>query len=88
MEKWDKKFKDSGFTTIKRIGYLDKKTSRYLELFHFFPLESLITYKLFRKWVIFPQRYSLFPIARFTKVFNNEVDPKELAAIFYVQEKK
>lgn len=87
VNEWDEKFKNAGFKVRKRIGYLDEKTSRHLEVFHFFSIGSLITHKLFGRWVIFPQRYVFFPRKNFFKIFNKEVNPKDSAAVFYVLEK-
>jgi ubiquinone/menaquinone biosynthesis C-methylase UbiE len=83
-EKWIQEFRKAGFSVKKSTGYLDKKTSMWLDLLHYLSIDSLLTYKLFKKWVIFPQRYDIFPVYKL--LFNltkKDIDPDESAALYF-----
>lgn len=53
-EKWTKKIKNTGFKIIISLPYLTPIQSKFLELFHYFSFPSLLSYKLFKKWVLSP----------------------------------
>ena len=53
-KQWGTLFKKAGFTIVEEVGYLNEKTAKWLDLFHYLSLPSLITYKLFKRWVLFP----------------------------------
>lgn len=52
-QQWRKYFKKTGFKIQSVEGYLYKKSSFYLDLFHYLSVGSLISYKLFNRWVLF-----------------------------------
>lgn len=81
---WDKEFKKSGFRIVDKIGYLDKKASRLIDICHYLSVGSLITYKLFGKWVIFPGLFTrINPLTYLTKVISKEIKPDQAGALFY-----
>lgn len=53
-KQWEILFKKAGFSIVEEIGYINEKTAKWLDLFHYLSLPSLISYKLFKKWVLFP----------------------------------
>jgi len=53
-EEWSASFADAGFNIVETTGYLSKKTARFLELFHYLSIPSLVTHALSGKWVLFP----------------------------------
>ncbi|MBI4973254.1 class I SAM-dependent methyltransferase [Candidatus Roizmanbacteria bacterium] len=53
-KQWRALFKKAGFTIVKEIGYVNERTAKWLDLFHYLSLPSLITYKLFKRWVLLP----------------------------------
>jgi len=82
-KQWDMVFKRAGFKIEKRIGYIDIKLTRLIEIFHFLSIESLITYKLFGKWVILPQRYFLFPSTWISSILFKDLNESKSACVFY-----
>lgn len=82
---WEKQFEKAGFRVIEKYGYLDKKTSRFIEIFHYLSIGSLVTHSLLRKWVVFP-RY-LKPIGMEVETKPQKVKTAEAAAIFFILEK-
>jgi len=53
-KQWGKLFRKAGFKIVEEIGYVDEKTAKWFDLFHYLSLPSLITYKLFKRWVLLP----------------------------------
>ena len=53
-KQWETLFKKAGFNVMEEVGYINENTAKWLDLFHYLSLPSLITYKLFKKWVLFP----------------------------------
>lgn len=53
QDKWQNYLKKTGFKIQFIDGYLYRKSAYYLGLFHFLSIGSLISYKLFNKWVLF-----------------------------------
>jgi len=87
-EKWESLFKKSGFKLIKKVGYLSKSASNYNELFHFLSLPSLISYKLFGRWVICPKAFSQKIVAEeIKKTIAYPIDLNQSAAVFFVLKK-
>jgi len=52
-EEWQKNFKNVGFKINSIDGYLYKKSALWLDIFHYLSIGSLISYKLFNKWILF-----------------------------------
>ncbi len=53
-KQWETLFKKAGFNVMEEVGYINENTAKWLDLFHYLSLLSLISYKLFKKWVLFP----------------------------------
>ena len=49
---WSSKFAKAGFKIKNHQGYISRQNARYLDLFHYLSLPSLITNVLFGKWVM------------------------------------
>ncbi len=83
---WTNKFQKPGFKIIDKIGYISPENAKYLDIFHYISLPSLLTYKLFHKWNLIPQQTPglINFIVRKTKL------PKKLSeasAIFFIVKK-
>lgn len=85
-KQWKELFKKTGFTIVKEIGYVNEKTAKWLDLFHYLSLPSLISYKLFKKWVLFPWANEKF--VRWVEAHcNASLRGNEFSACFYVLRK-
>ncbi len=84
-ENWQKVFKKAGFKIIKTHGYLDKTASHWLELLHYLSIDSLISYKLFHRWKMFPSFW--LPKSKLIKIFGKEAPTEKSAALFMIMEK-
>jgi ubiquinone/menaquinone biosynthesis C-methylase UbiE len=88
FEEWSASFADAGFNIVETTGYLSKKTARFLELFHYLSIPSLVTHALSGKWVLFPgllagEKSS----AAIAHLIDYPVDPDESAALFFLLKK-
>ena len=84
-KEWDLKFNKAVFKIEKTIGYLDKNTSRWLDLLHYSSIPSLVSYKVFGKWILFPWFYNIAPINKwFERLIRSNVSVGNSAALFYV----
>ncbi len=55
--KWKRLFLKQGFIVEKEIGYLFPHQAQLLDLFHYVSIPSLISYRLTKKWVLFPSTH-------------------------------
>jgi len=87
-EKWQTYFKKACFKINFIDGYLYKKSAFYLDLFHYLSIGSLISYKLFNKWILFniPQLNKL-KIQLIKKIIIDENNPDKASALFFVLKK-
>ena len=87
-KQWQTYFEKAGFKIQSTDGYLYKKSAFYLDLFHYLSIGSLISYKLFNKWVLFS-----IPILNkiktlfIKKVIIDENNPNKASALFFVLKK-
>lgn len=86
-EKWAKIFRTAGFRVKKKNGYLSAKTSFYMDLFHYLSAPSLVSYTLFKRWVLFPHLYSAIRLDKFIMNLITNTNPKNAAALFFVLQK-
>lgn len=84
-EDWRKVILKSGFKIEKETGYLSKTTSMWMDFFHYMALPQLASYKLFGRWVIFPEIFKLIHAETLIKKLISYPEKIEgSAAIFYV----
>jgi len=87
LSQWEKIFKKNGFEVVEKVGYLSKNNSQFLDLFHYFSTPSLLTYKIFGRWVIFPFWYKFLKIDKFIKNKISFPSAQNSASIFFVLKK-
>lgn len=87
-ERWTEEFIKTGFEIIKTIGYLSPKTSMWIDIFHYLSLPSLISYKLFKKWILFPWLMTNSSVIRIIELnISKPVKKKESSGLFYILKK-
>lgn len=87
-QQWQKYFQKTGFKIQLIEGYLYKKSSFYLDLFHYLSIGSLISYKLFNKWILFNIAFFNKIKTQFIKkIIINENDPDKASAVFFIIKK-
>lgn len=87
QKQWENLFKKQGFKIITSLPYLSKTQSRFLEFFHYLSFPSLISYKLFKKWVIFPFWYKMFLFDKIIEKITKEKNIKNGAGLFLILKK-
>ena len=84
-QKWREKFNKAGFIIKEEIGYLDVQTCRLIEIAHYLSVPSLISYVLFKKWVMWP---NFIPTTWLASKIGKNTNYENSGAIFFVLEKK
>ena len=88
LEKWTKTFEHAGFKVVQIKGYLDKEETVFTELLHFLSFGSLVNYKLFGKWVIFPKFYDFTHLENLVyKLRSKNTSERNSASLFFKLEK-
>ncbi|MBD3279224.1 MAG: methyltransferase domain-containing protein [Candidatus Pacebacteria bacterium] len=86
---WQKQFAKAGFKVIKKTGYLSPTTSAWLDLMHYFSWPSLVSYQVFKKWVVWPSWYRWLPVTKLINHLNQQsfTPLSQAAAVFFVLKK-
>ncbi len=85
---WQTYFKKAGFKIQSIDGYLYKKSSIWLDIFHYLSIGSLISYKLFNKWILFNiPFFNKIKTQLIRKVIINENSPDKASALFFICKK-
>lgn len=88
VEKWQSYFKKTGFKIQSVEGYLNKKSSFYLDIFHYLSIGSLISYKFFNKWILFNiPLLNKLKMQLIKEIIINKNDSDKASALFYVLKK-
>lgn len=83
-EKWDKTFQKAGFRITNRVGYLSAEACQLIDICHYFSIPSLISHRLFGRWVLFPQiAQYIYPVKYLSRVLSEQVSADDSGAIFY-----
>lgn len=84
---WMKTFSDAGFHVDAHVGYLSSWACRLIDIAHYLSIPSLVTYVLFRRWVLWPRLTSLYPVSWLCRVISRNVSSEYSGAIFFVLHK-
>lgn len=85
---WQKAFSKAQFRLVKMVGYLDKRACRWMDILHYVSVGSLISYKLTRRWVLFPWQYDLLPMDKWLAgLIKDDVPVEKATALFFELEK-
>ena len=80
---WDQMFQRAGFTIKESTGYLNPQACAVIDLSHYLSIPSLISYKLFGRWILFEGlAVKLIPVKYLVKVLSEKVLKDESGAIF------
>ncbi len=87
-KKWRSYFKKAGFKIQSIDGYLYKKSAFYLDLFHYLSIESLISYKLFNRWILFSIPFlNKIKTQTIKKIIIDENNLSKASALFFILKK-
>ncbi|OGG13467.1 hypothetical protein A2773_00485 [Candidatus Gottesmanbacteria bacterium RIFCSPHIGHO2_01_FULL_39_10] len=88
-EEWDNEFRKAGLKIGETVGHLTPISCRWIDLLHYISIPSLLSYKLFGKWVLFPDlAKNIYPLKYLAKIVSENVPSEKSGAIFYVLKKR
>ncbi len=88
IEKWKKTFLKTNFKIAKITGYLSPNTSMFIDIFHYLSIFSLLSYKLFKKWVLFPKLIATTSMNQFIEAkITKPISLKKAAGLFFILKK-
>lgn len=80
---WEKAFGQAGFAVKEKIGYLAPLACRVFDLCHYLSLPSLVTYKLWGKWVLWSGVAAPCPQKWLARLFASDVAFPQAGALFF-----
>ena len=83
-ETWKSRLEQAGFVVEKWWHYFPPNALAMLEWGHYFGLPSLITRKLFGKWILVPQQWNLVPVYRWLQPYTKAVASADGVCTFYI----
>jgi SAM-dependent methyltransferase len=90
VKNWIEYFENHQLLCQQKVGYLPPKQSRIMEALHYLSLPSLLSYKLFRRWVLWPNAYRFCPLTPWIKALNKttQTQVRQASSVFFVLQKK
>jgi ubiquinone/menaquinone biosynthesis C-methylase UbiE len=83
-ETWKSRLEQAGFVIEKWWHYFPPDALVMLEWGHYFGLPSLITRKLFGKWILVPQHWNLMPVYQLLQPYAKAVASDAGVCTFYI----
>ncbi len=83
-EQWTERLTRTGYTVEKHWYYFSKPALRALEWGHYWGLPSLITKKLFNKWILWPSDANLALTDFYLRRYYDEPLPEQGAYVFFI----
>ncbi len=83
-EQWIERLERCGFETEQHWYYFSKSALRALEWGHYWGLPSLITKKLFGKWILWPSDANLALTDWYLRRYYDEPLPEQGAYVFFI----
>ena len=87
-EEWAERLAQAGFEIEEYWHYFPPKALRTLELGHYFGLPSLVTRRIFGRWLLAPAEWNLALTRRAIRKHADSVRDSEGTYSFYVARKK
>lgn len=84
---WKKRFEKHHFTISNGHPYLDSRASAFIDFAHYLSLPNLVSYTLFKRWVLLPQFAKFLPIGLLASILDMPVTEDTSAALFFTLEK-
>lgn len=81
---WQATWKKAKLTPITTIPYLSRRAGNLLDILHYVSVPSLLSYMLFKTWVLWPHIVSWYPLRYFARCMDEPVSVTEAGALFFV----
>lgn len=86
---WEKRLVENGLELVDWWHYFSPRAFHVLEWGHYFGLPSLVTKKLFGRWIIAPYKWNLFLVEKLTRPLYKEQSIQSSGSYtFYIARKK
>jgi SAM-dependent methyltransferase len=86
---WQHRLEEAGFELVDWWHYFSPRSLRTLEWGHYLGLPSLVTRKVFGRWILIPSRWNLFCVERLSRRCYNEASVQPQGAYtFYIARRK
>jgi len=86
-ETWERRLNQAGLELVDSFPYFSRRAHHALDLGHYLGLPSLVTRKLFGRWVLVPTRWNLALTERTLRPCYEEPRPAVGAYLFFVAKK-
>jgi hypothetical protein len=86
-ERWEHRLARVGLQIEDSFTYFSRQAHRALDLGHYLGLPSLLSKKLFGKWILVPTRWNLALTERLLRPLFDEAPPARGAYLFFVARK-
>lgn len=83
-QQWRSAFTKAHFRIENEIGYLSPASCKLIDICHYLSVPSLVTYVLFKKWMLFPALVVLYPVSLLVRILRPNVALNDSGAIFFV----
>ncbi len=81
---WVAAWKKAGLKPITTIPYLSRRAGTLLDILHYVSLPSLLTYKVWKTWVLWQSGVDLYPLSSLATLMDEEVSLEDAGALFFV----
>lgn len=86
---WTRRLEQAGFTVERWWHYFPPRFLKVLEWGHYLGLPSLLTRKLFGRWILVPERWNLTPTYRFLKPYYDQpAEAEDGVYSFYIARRR
>ncbi len=88
-ETWQNRLEEAGFELVDWWHYFSPRSLHILEWGHYFGLPSLVTKKIFNRWILIPHHWNLFCVEKMTRRCYDEAPIQSQGAYsFYIARRK
>jgi len=88
-ETWQHRLEKAGFELVDWWHYFSPRSLHTLEWGHYLGLPSLVTRKLFGRWILIPRRWNLFCVEKISRQCYDEASEQPQGAYtFYIARRK
>lgn len=88
-ETWMRRLEEAGFELVDWWHYFSPRSLHILEWGHYLGLPSLLTKKVFNRWILIPSRWNLVCVGKMTRRYYNETSIQPQGAYtFFITRRK
>lgn len=81
---WSAAFHGAGLKPVTTIPYLSARAGSVLDILHYVSLPSLMSYMVWKRWVLWPALSNIYPTHWLASVMDDAVSLEDAGALFFV----